>query len=96
MLSEHSLQAGSIVDVFERVLDKGVVIAGDIRINLADVELLTIKIRLIVASIDKAKEVGLDWWETDPYFSSRAALLERKQVDGIDYPLDVLDLERLI
>lgn len=96
MLSEHSLQAGSIVDVLERVLDKGVVIAGDVRINLADVELLTIKIRLIVASIDKAKEIGLDWWETDPYFSSRASQPERKQVDGRDYPLDILDLERLV
>ncbi|MDX8292133.1 gas vesicle protein [Metabacillus indicus] len=96
MRSEHSLQAGSIVDVLERVLDKGVVIAGDIRINLADVELLTIKIRLIVASIDKAKEIGLDWWETDPHFSSRAPEPERKQVDGRDYLLDILDLERLI
>lgn len=64
--------SSNLVDVLEKVLDKGVVIAGDIRVSIADVELLTIKIRLIVASVDKAKEMGLDWWETDPYLTSRA------------------------
>lgn len=63
----------NLVDVLEKVLDKGVVIAGDITVGIADVELLTIKIRLIVASVDKAKEIGLDWWESDPYLSSKAA-----------------------
>jgi|SRR5699024_1222105 len=62
----------NLVDVLEKVLDKGVVIAGDITVGIADVELLTIKIRLIVASVDKAKEIGMDWWETDPYLSSKA------------------------
>nr|WP_318539387.1 gas vesicle protein [Terribacillus saccharophilus] len=62
----------NLVDVLEKVLDKGVVIAGDITVGIADVELLTIKIRLIVASVDKAKEIGLDWWESDPYLSSKA------------------------
>jgi hypothetical protein len=56
----------SLADVLERVLDKGLVIAGDIRINLLDIELLTIKIRLLVASVDKAREMGIDWWEHDP------------------------------
>ncbi|MGD6818889.1 gas vesicle protein GvpJ [Metabacillus sp. 84] len=70
---QHNSQSSSIVDVLEKVLDKGVVIAGDIKIGLADVELLTIKIRLIVASVDKAKEIGMDWWENDPYLSSKAA-----------------------
>jgi hypothetical protein len=56
----------SLADILERVLDKGIVIAGDIQINLLDIELLTIKLRLIVASVDKAKEMGIDWWETDP------------------------------
>jgi hypothetical protein len=56
----------SLADILERVLDKGIVIAGDIQINLLDIELLTIKLRLVVASIDKAKEMGIDWWETDP------------------------------
>ncbi|MDG9717766.1 gas vesicle protein [Streptomyces sp. DH24] len=62
----------NLADILERVLDKGVVIAGDIRINLLDIELLTVKLRLIVASVDKAKEMGIDWWETDPALSSRA------------------------
>jgi hypothetical protein len=61
-----STSGDSLADILERVLDKGVVIAGDIQINLLDIELLTIKLRLIVASIDKAKEIGIDWWETDP------------------------------
>ncbi len=62
----------NLADILERVLDKGLVIAGDIRINLLDIELLTIKLRLIVASVDKAKEMGIDWWESDPALSSRA------------------------
>ncbi|GAA3293158.1 gas vesicle protein [Streptomyces cinereospinus] len=62
----------NLADILERVLDKGVVIAGDIRINLLDIELLTIKLRLIVASVDKAKEMGIDWWEEDPALSSGA------------------------
>ncbi|MEU0598646.1 gas vesicle protein [Streptomyces sp. NPDC006393] len=62
----------NLADILERVLDKGIVIAGDIRINLLDIELLTVKLRLIVASVDKAKEMGIDWWESDPALSSRA------------------------
>ena len=61
-----------LADILERVLDKGIVIAGDIRINLLDIELLTVKLRLIVASVDKAKEMGIDWWEDDPALSSGA------------------------
>lgn len=60
-----------LADVLERVLDKGIVIAGDIRVNLLDIELLTIKIRLLVASVDKAREMGIDWWEHDPELSSK-------------------------
>jgi hypothetical protein len=62
----------SLADILERVLDKGIVIAGDIQINLLDIELLTIKLRLIVASIDKAKEMGIDWWESDPALNAKA------------------------
>jgi len=65
-------QPASLADVLERVLDKGVVIAGDIQVRLLDIELLTIKIRLLVASVDKAKEMGIDWWENDPMLSSRS------------------------
>ncbi|MDZ5783916.1 gas vesicle protein [Marinococcus luteus] len=70
--------SGGLVDILETVLDKGVVIAGDIKVNIADVELLTIKIRLVVASVDKAKEMGIDWWETDPHYSSNAKRLEEE------------------
>ncbi len=62
----------SLVDLLDRVLDKGVVIAGDIKINLLDIELLTIKIRLLIASADKAREMGIDWWAHDPELSSKA------------------------
>ena len=62
-----------MADILERVLDKGIVIAGDIQINLLDIELLTIKLRLLVASVDRAKEMGIDWWEHDPSLTSRAA-----------------------
>jgi Gas vesicle protein len=63
----------NLADVLERVLDKGVVIAGDIKINLLDIELLTIKLRLIIASVETAKAMGLRWWETDPWLASGAA-----------------------
>jgi hypothetical protein len=64
--------SANLADILERVLDKGIVIAGDIQINLLDIELLTIKLRLLVASVDKAKEMGIDWWEHDPSLSSGA------------------------
>ncbi|MET7298847.1 gas vesicle protein [Embleya sp. NPDC005575] len=63
-------EPANLADILERVLDKGIVIAGDIRVNLLDIELLTIKIRLIVASVDRAREMGIDWWEHDPTLSS--------------------------
>ena len=58
-----------LADVLERVLDKGIVIAGDIQINLLDIELLTIRLRLLIASADKAREMGIDWWDGDPFLS---------------------------
>jgi hypothetical protein len=78
-LARHSgTPPAQLADVLERVLDKGIVIAGDIRINLLDIELLTVKLRLLVASADKAKELGIDWWESDPFLSSSA---ERKELE---------------
>jgi hypothetical protein len=62
----------NLADLLERVLDKGVVIAGDITLCLGEIELLQIKIRLLIASVDKAKEMGIDWWQHDPALSSRA------------------------
>lgn len=67
---DHRQESTNLADILERVLDKGIVIAGDIRVNLLDIELLTIKIRLLVASVDKAREMGIDWWEHDPTLSS--------------------------
>src|SRR5512142_3413083 len=69
-------ESANLGDILERVLDKGIVIAGDIQINLLDIELLTIKLRLLVASVDKAKEMGSDWWEGDPALSRQATDLE--------------------
>lgn len=78
----HGIQATNLADILERVLDKGIVIAGDIRIQLADVELLNIKIRLLISSVDKAKELGITWWEADPYLSPKAAVKELKGDGG--------------
>ena len=69
---KHATNATNLADILERVLDKGIVIAGDIKIQLADVDLLNIKIRLLVASVDKAMEMGINWWQQDSYLSSKA------------------------
>jgi hypothetical protein len=66
-------------DILERVLDKGLVIAGDIQVNLLDIELLTIKLRLVIASLDTAREVGINWWENDPWLNADAG---RRAVSG--------------
>ena len=73
--------AGStLADVLERVLDKGIVIAGDISVSVATTELLTIRIRLLIASVDKAKEMGINWWENNPHFSAQSqSLIEANQ-----------------
>lgn len=68
----------NLADILERVLDKGIVIAGDIQINLLDIELLTIKLRLLVASVDRAREMGINWWESDPSLSTGAQQLEQE------------------
>lgn len=68
----HSTNSTTVADLLERVLDKGVVIAGDIRIKLVEVELLTLEIRLLICSVDKAVEMGLDWWRGNPAFDSSA------------------------
>ena len=68
----HAIQATNLADILERVLDKGIVIAGDIKIQLADVDLLNIKIRLLIASVDKAMEMGINWWQQDSYLSTKA------------------------
>ncbi|WP_433127551.1 gas vesicle protein [Micromonospora sp. CA-240977] len=65
-------EPANLGDILERVLDRGIVIAGDIRVSLLDIELLTLKLRLVIASVDTARQIGIDWWEHDPWLSSRA------------------------
>ncbi len=67
----HSTSSTTVADLLERVLDKGVVIAGDIKVSLVDIELLSIQIRLVICSVDKAKEMGMDWWVNHPVFSAQ-------------------------
>ena len=92
---EHAIQATGLADILERVLDKGIVIAGDITISLVGVELLNIKLRLLVASVDKAMEMGINWWETDPYLSTRAHQLDeenrllRDRLDRLEARMEV-------
>lgn len=70
---QGAAQGDGLADVLERVLDKGVVIAGDVSISLVGIELLTIRLRLLIASVDRAKEMGIDWWERDPHLTNRPA-----------------------
>lgn len=80
----------NLADLLERVLDKGIVIAGDITVSLGQIELLSIKLRLIVASIDKAQEIGIDWWKSDPALSSQARQLD-KQNEQLTARLDRME-----
>lgn len=70
-----STQGSTLADILERVLDKGIVIAGDISVSVASTELLHIRIRLLISSVDKAREMGINWWENDPYLSSKSQTL---------------------
>ena len=72
----NSTQSSTLADVLERVLDKGVVIAGDISVSVGSTELLNVRIRLLISSVDKAKEIGINWWESDPYLSSNHKQLQ--------------------
>jgi hypothetical protein len=71
-------QPATLADILERILDKGIIIAGDIRINLLDIELLTIKLRLLIVSVDKAHEMGIDWWRHDPMLTVRERGLDEE------------------
>jgi hypothetical protein len=88
----HSINATGLADILERVLDKGIVIAGDIKIQIADIDLLTIKIRLLVASVDKAMEMGINWWQEDTFLSSKAREKElNEQQDALSARLQKLE-----
>jgi hypothetical protein len=69
--AQHSLESTNLADLLERLLDKGIVIAGDIKVSLVEVELLTLQIRLVICSVDKARELGMDWWVNHPAFNSQ-------------------------
>lgn len=90
---EHSVQAVALADILDRVLDKGVVIAGDVMVSLVGVELLNIRLRLLIASVDKAVEMGINWWENDPYLAPPS-----RQSDAQDIALQerVERLEKII
>jgi hypothetical protein len=79
----HATDATNLADILERVLDKGIVIAGDIKINVADIELLSIQIRLVICSVDKAQELGINWWKSDPFLSADAKTLELEQTNKL-------------
>ena len=88
----HSINATGLADILERVLDKGIVIAGDINIHIAAIDLLTIKIRLLVASVDKAMEMGINWWQEDTYLSTKAREKElMEQQESLEARLEKLE-----
>ena len=75
---QNPLRADGLADILERVLDKGIVIAGDVAISLVGIELLTIKVRLLIASVDKAQELGINWWQSDPMLTNRTSAIEEE------------------
>jgi hypothetical protein len=82
--------SANLGDILERILDKGLVIAGDIQVNLLDIELLTIKLRLVIASLDTAREVGINWWENDPWLSADASRrAERRELADAESDRDL-------
>src|SRR5215468_6737771 len=99
-LTEGHGRSTGLVDVLDRVLDKGLVVAGDIKVSLAEVELLTIRIRLLICSIDKAEQIGLDWWRFDHHYSPGKQLLSaeneqlRKQIRALERKLAMLTRRR--
>jgi hypothetical protein len=99
-LSEGHGRSTGLVDVLDRVLDKGLVVAGDVKVSLAEVELLTIRIRLLICSIDKAEQIGLDWWKYDHHLSPGKQVLSaenaelRKQVRTFERQLATLNRRR--
>jgi hypothetical protein len=84
-------RSDSLADVLERVLDKGIVIVGDIQIRLLDIELLTIKIRLMVASVDKAREMGINWWESDEYITRLEDPGRNDELNDVNRRLEALE-----
>ena len=92
----QSTNSATLADVLERVLDKGLVIAGDIKIKLVDIELLTIQIRLVIASVEKAKEMGMDWWTTNKDFNSKFNTSQNAdELESIKKRIEILESKKL-
>lgn len=85
-------QPQGLVDILDKILDKGLVIAGDVKVSLANVELLTIQLRLVICSIDKAEAIGINWWRSDRFYSSEPKALQSAEVDQLRDR--IADLER--
>ena len=93
----QSTNSATLADVLERVLDKGLVIAGDIKIKLVDIELLTIQIRLVIASVEKAKEMGMDWWTTNKDFNSKFNTSQNvDELEAIKKRIEILESKKLV
>jgi hypothetical protein len=90
---QNPMQRDGLADVLERILDKGIVIAGDVSVSLVGIELLTIRLRLLIATVDKAKELGINWWETDPRLSTAA---DRLAEENAGLLRRIEDLEALV
>lgn len=87
----HGVGSSTLADVLERILDKGLVIAGDIKIKLVDIELLTIQIRLLIASVEKAKEIGMDWWVTNHDFVSKGNSKDKEEIEALKKRIEKLE-----
>lgn len=87
----HAVPSASLADILERVLDKGVVISGDIRVKLVDVELLTIQIRLVICSVDRAREMGMDWWRNSHYFQPDRQVEEPAALRALGNRLEAIE-----
>ena len=93
----QSTNSATLADVLERILDKGLVIAGDIKIKLVDIELLTIQIRLVIASVEKAKELGLDFWVTDKNFNSKLNTAQNTdELEALKERVEILESKKLV
>ena len=92
----QSTNSATLADVLERILDKGLVIAGDIKIKLVDIELLTIQIRLVICSVEKAKEMGLDWWATDKAFNAKLNTAQNTdELEALKERVEILESKKL-
>lgn len=84
-------QPQGLVDILDKILDKGLVVAGDVKVSLANVELLTIQLRLVICSIDKAEAIGINWWRSDRFYSGDRALQDAQELDALKSRIDELE-----